>query len=121
MSGIQFCRVALCYSFQLSLDCMQLDLYILQYVFSMKTSKLTLGIYKSFSVKYFWVRPISVDLVLQILLSYHRTDFSEQVRFSGRIISKTVVIFTRKCIVYSQLIRKLQIQFCWVCIVVSYL
>jgi hypothetical protein len=99
---------------------MQLDLNILQYVFSKKTSDLILGIYKSFFVKDFWMRTILVDLVLQILLSYKSTDFSEQVRFSGRIISKIVVIVTRKFVEYSVLIRKWQIQFCWVCIVDKY-
>jgi hypothetical protein len=114
MSWIQFFRVALYYIFHFSLDFLQLDLYILQYVFSKNTSDLTLRIYKSFSVKYFWVRPILVDLVLQIPLSYHNKYFSEQVRFSGRSISKTVVIFTRKFIEYSLKLRKLKIQFCWV-------
>jgi hypothetical protein len=66
------------------------------------------------------MRTILVDLVLQILLSYKSTDFSEQVRFSAIIISKIVVIFTRKFIEYSMLIRKWQIQFCWVCIVDKY-
>jgi hypothetical protein len=40
------------------------------------------------------MRTILVDLVLQILLSYKSTDFSEQVRFSGRIISKNSGYFS---------------------------
>jgi hypothetical protein len=55
---------------------MQLDLYILQYVFSKKTSDLILGIYKSFSVKDFWMKTILIDLVLQILIIYESTYFA---------------------------------------------
>jgi hypothetical protein len=72
-------------------------------------------------VKHFLVGPILDDLVLQVLVSDQSIDFSEHVLFSGRFISKKVDDFTRKCMKYSLLIRKLQMQFCWVYIVVSYL
>jgi hypothetical protein len=72
-------------------------------------------------VKYFWVKPILGDHVLLSLAADHRINFSELVLFSGRFISNSVVISTTKCLEYSLLIRKLQIQFGWVCIIDSYL
>jgi hypothetical protein len=72
-------------------------------------------------VNYFWVKPILGDLVFLFLATVHRINFSEIIGFSGRFISDSVVISTTKCLEYSLLIRKLQIQFGWVCIIVSYL
>jgi hypothetical protein len=72
---------------------------------------LTLGVFKTQSVSYFWVKPILGDHVLLFLATVHRINFSEIVGFSGRFISDSVVFSTIKCIEYSLLIRKLQIQF----------
>jgi hypothetical protein len=62
-------------------------------------------------MNYFWVKLILGDHVLLFLATVHRIKFSEIVGFFGRFISDSVVISTIKCIEYSLLIKKLQIQF----------
>jgi hypothetical protein len=108
-------------TFQFPLDLLQMKLYSLNGCFCKILLDLTLGNYKTYSVQYFWVKPILGDQVLLVLATDHRIIFFELLWFSGRFISESIVIFTTKCIVFCLLIRKLQIQFCWVCIVVSYL
>jgi hypothetical protein len=100
---------------------LQLGFYSLLGCFCKILLDLDLGNYKTYSVRYFWVKPILGGHVLSILATDYRINFSELLGFSGRFISESVVILTIKCIVYCLLIRKLQIQFCLVCIVVSYL
>jgi hypothetical protein len=90
-------------------------------LFLQNTTRSDLGNFKTYFVNYFWVKPILSNHVLLFLTTAHRINFSEMVRFSGRFISDSVVISTIKCIEYSLLIRKLQIQFGWVFIIVSYL
>jgi hypothetical protein len=105
----------------MSLVWLQLGFYSLLGCVCKILPDLTLGIYKTYSVSYFCVKPILGGHVLSILATDHRINFSELLGFSGRFISESVVIFTINCIIYYLLIRKLQIQFCWVCMVVSYL
>jgi hypothetical protein len=74
----------------------KLSLYLLQGCFCKIPPDLPLGNYRTYSMNYFWVKPILGDHVLLFLATNHRINFSEIVEFSGRFISESVVISTIK-------------------------
>jgi hypothetical protein len=58
---------------------MQMKLYLLNGCFLKIPPDLPLGNYKTYFVRYFWVKPILGDHVLLILATDHRINFSELV------------------------------------------
>jgi hypothetical protein len=74
----------------------QLRLYLLHGCFCKIPPDLPLGNYKTYSMNYFWVKPILGNHVLLFLATNHRMNFSEIVGFYGRFISESVVISTIK-------------------------
>jgi hypothetical protein len=72
--------------------------YLLNGCFCKILPDLILWNYKTYSVKYFWVKPFLGDHVLWMLATDHRINFSELAWFYGIINSEIVVFITRKII-----------------------
>jgi hypothetical protein len=75
---------------------MQIGYYSWHGCFCKIPPDLHLGNYRTYSMNYFWVKPILGDHVLLFFATDHRIIFSEIVGFSGGFISDSVVISTIK-------------------------